>query len=244
MHQVEQEGASRRFALAWQAAGRHLGSLGGEGLNWLRANLDPPLAEHLSFRIGNRLFFVFVEPTDDTPPPSSKKLFLSVAEEATAIPVILKMEPSLSGFRPAESDWGLRHAVDKTKIDPFLIVDDVDIPMSAWELHDFAVQIVKGQLESSGKQILASQPSPHIDPSIWFQDVNGPAFVVVRHACYPEPEAVPPSNLHQISESCRRLSDRGYFCSVSVANATDIEAPPLRGHGLWPKFSGLKQIDA
>lgn len=26
-----------------------------------RANLNPPMAEHLSFRMGNQLFFIFVE---------------------------------------------------------------------------------------------------------------------------------------------------------------------------------------
>jgi len=61
MHPVEQEKPSQTFVKAWQAAGHHLQKQGQEGINWVRADLNPPMAEHLSFRIGNQLIFIFVE---------------------------------------------------------------------------------------------------------------------------------------------------------------------------------------
>ena len=61
MYEVNQDRAGEKFQAAWRAAGQHLQRLGGKELNWIRANLDPPLAEHLSFRNGNQLFFIYIE---------------------------------------------------------------------------------------------------------------------------------------------------------------------------------------
>ena len=61
MHQVEQEEPSQRFKRAWQVSGRHIQTCGQGGINWIRATLRSPMIEHLSFRIGNQLIFVFVE---------------------------------------------------------------------------------------------------------------------------------------------------------------------------------------
>ena len=61
MYQVEQAEPTEEFKQAWSAAGRHIQNQVDTGFNWLRANLNPPMAEHLSFRIGNQIFFVFVE---------------------------------------------------------------------------------------------------------------------------------------------------------------------------------------
>jgi hypothetical protein len=242
VYQVEQEEPTHQFGLAWQAAGRHLQSCGGEGINWLRASLDPPLAEHLSFRIGNRLFFVYVEPTDGTAAASSKPLFLQVSKEATAIPCVIPMERCAQGYNPMYGGWGLRHAVSGNQITPSDLVDDENIPMSDWEIHDFAIQIVTNHIRSSGNTVLSSQPSPHIDPSIWFRDQHGPAYVIVRAARYPVSAANQPSNVQDIARSCARISQRGYFGSVSFANASDLDEPLFRGHGVLPRFSGLEEL--
>ena len=46
----------------WSAAGRHLShQAGGQVQSWLRAHLTPPFLEHLSFSLGNQLFFIRVE---------------------------------------------------------------------------------------------------------------------------------------------------------------------------------------
>ena len=83
MYQVEQSEPSQEFKNAWQAAGRFLQSKGDKGLNWIRSNLNLPMVEHLSFRLGNQLFFVFIEAAEFNFQKSSK-LFLNVSRKAKA----------------------------------------------------------------------------------------------------------------------------------------------------------------
>jgi len=81
MYQAKQSEPSQEFKNAWQASGRFLQSKGGEGLNWIRSNLNLPMVEHLSFRLGNQLFFVFIEAAEFNFQKLSK-LFLDVSREA------------------------------------------------------------------------------------------------------------------------------------------------------------------
>ena len=65
MYDIPMQEPSEYFARCWQAAGRHLQAQAHNvPLNWLKAELVPPFLEHLSFRIGNQLFFVRVEDVD------------------------------------------------------------------------------------------------------------------------------------------------------------------------------------
>jgi hypothetical protein len=65
MYDIELHEASEEFAQCWQAAARHLQTYAqGGGLNWLKADLNPPFLEHLSFRMGNQLFFIRIDDVD------------------------------------------------------------------------------------------------------------------------------------------------------------------------------------
>lgn len=184
MYEIEQGELPKEFASAWQCAGRHIQKMGQDGVQWLRATLNPPIAEHLSFRLGNQLIFVYVD-VDVLPFIGKRKdLFLSVAREATATPCILKMEYSRGTFEPTHSGWGLVDAVTGKAVNPTDMVSNERIEMSDWELHDFAIQVVRSHLEKEGKKVFSAQPSLHIDPSIWFEDKSGPCWVVVRAARY------------------------------------------------------------
>jgi hypothetical protein len=72
MHKIEQENQSRTFVAAWSAAGRNTQQQAVHGLSWLRANLNLPMDEHLSSRIGNQIFFVFVNTAEFDYQQSSK----------------------------------------------------------------------------------------------------------------------------------------------------------------------------
>lgn len=249
MYEITQDPASQSFQRAWRTAGQHLQRLGGDGIKWLRADLQPPLAEHLSFRLGNQLIFVFIQVAGGVQGPSSLSLFLDVCKEATAIAALMPMEQVGTTCQPTFGGWGLRHAVTGDPIDPSALVSNDLIEMSDWEVHDFAIQVVSSQIESSGNTILSRQPSRHIDPSIWFRDKNGAAFVVVRSGRFPLAEVQRPSNARQIADSCARLSRRGFFASVTVASAEQQYAPesrgpiPLyRGHGIVVRYSGLQSL--
>ena len=54
------------FAKCWQAAGIHLDKKFDGGIHsWIKSNLTPPFLEHLSFRLGNQLFFIRIEDVDE-----------------------------------------------------------------------------------------------------------------------------------------------------------------------------------
>lgn len=247
MYEIEQEDPPKEFAIAWQSAGMHIQKMGQEGINWLRATLNPPLAEHLSFRLGNQLIFVYVD-TDVFPFMGKRKqLFLNVSEEATATPCVMKMQQRLRGFEPVLGGWGLVHAKTGHDVDPASLVSDELIEMSDWELHDFSVQVVRDQLAKERKKVFSSQSSLHIDPSIWFEDGGKPFWVVVRSGRYPQQKAPRPENLAAIAESCAKMSPNGYFASVTAANAndpftSDKGMPLYRGHGLYFRYEGLEPV--
>jgi len=248
MYEIPMSGVSEEFADCWRAAGTHLQNLAQGGLHsWLRAELSPPFLEHLSFRLGNQLFFVRLEDADGhLQVPGTLSGLLSVSAGCNGSPCIMPMLRQPGGWTATYPGWGLLHAETGARIDPPSLITDELIEMTDWELHDLAVQTVREQLEGQGREITAWQGNPQVDPSIWFLGDDGLEWVVVRVVRYPELEASPPKNWQQIAVGCARLGKRGHFASVSVANADDAFDPgaspalPLwRGHGMYVRFEGL-----
>ena len=87
-------------------------------------------------------------------------------------------------WAPDASGWGLLDAQTGTPIDPVALVTDERIEMTDWELHDFAVQIVRGELQKDGKELMSWTGNPAVDPAIWFVGDTGPEWIVVRAARY------------------------------------------------------------
>lgn len=59
MHNIHMAEFTEEFSDCWNAAGSHIQRIaGGDLMSWLKANLAPPFLEHLSFRLGNQLFFI------------------------------------------------------------------------------------------------------------------------------------------------------------------------------------------
>jgi hypothetical protein len=181
--------------------------------------------------------------------PSRWELFLEVCREATAVPALLHMRASGATFEPVWPGWGLVDGLTGKPLDPDALVTKDKVVMSDWELHDFAIQVVGTTVEEEGGQVLSRQPSLHIDPSLWFSDGDGPAYVVVRAARYPALSAPRPAHIERVRASCLRLSPRGFFASVCIASAAQETAPdpeaalPLfRGEGLIVRYTGLEEL--
>lgn len=65
MHDIHMAEVTEDFARCWNAAGLHIQNQAqGPLQSWLRAHLNPPFLEHLSFRLGNQLFFIHLEDVD------------------------------------------------------------------------------------------------------------------------------------------------------------------------------------
>ncbi len=246
MHDVSED-----FARCWQAAGRHLSAQVQGPISWLKANLSPPFLEHLSFRLGNQLFYIRIVDVDSklTAPGTVKGLF-TIAEGCNGHACLMPMQLQTGSWAPAVAGWGLVDAKTRRAINPIDFVTDEKIEMTDWELHDFAVQIVRDQLIKDGKKLMSSQGTLGVDPSMWFVGDHGPEWVVVRSARHPKKEAHRPENMPSIAASCARMSNIGHFASVTFANSDDafdpsgnIPALPIwRGYGARIRFEGLEPV--
>jgi len=245
MFEMKQMPSSEKFTAAWLSAAKHLQNIGGDSIRWLRNNINPPLAEHLSFFVGNHLIFVFVG-VEGLPGPSSRSSFLQAAQDANAIPAIIPIEHNGNEYEPTLNGWGLLHAETRRILDPSALDHNEQIEMSDWEIHDFALQVIENFLHENGNEIISKQSYLHIDPSIWFRDDNGESYVIVRSGRYPLQRASKPDSIYKIIQSCKQKSLFGYFASVTVADHeqqfTDNIIPLFRGTGMIVRFTGLEPL--
>jgi hypothetical protein len=139
MYDIEMQELSAYSLQCWKAAGGHLNSRVDVGIkSWLRAHPYPPFLEHLSFRLGNQLFFIRVEDVHrKVQGPGSAPGLFSAARGAKGYACILPMRRKLGGTWVADRPgWGLLDAETRTPIDPAALVTDEKIEMTPWELHD------------------------------------------------------------------------------------------------------------
>jgi len=170
MHEVEMQEASEEFAKCWKAAGSHIQRRAqGPIQSWLKVSITPPFLEHLSFRLGNQLFFVRLEDVDGRLlVPGTRSGLLMIADGCKGYPCIMPMRRVAGAWTPEGTGWGLIDARSEKAVDPITLISDERIEMTDWELQDFAVQIVRDHLKKDGKEIMSCQGNPAVDPSIWF----------------------------------------------------------------------------
>lgn len=251
MYKVDAREMSPAFFHCWKAAGLHLERCGDGAAGWLRSHPYPPFLDHLSFRLGNQIFVVHIEDASGkVAGPGSKQGLLTLARIANAHPCVLPMRQALPGgtWVPTHPGWGLLHAESRQPLDPVALVTDERVAMTPWELHDFAVQVVRDHLAHQGAKVVGYHSHPDVDPAIWLTHPDGrSAWVAVRAAPFPSPPPSRPANWHEIVAQCAGISQTGHFASVVVASAdqpfeTEDEPPvPLwRGHALTVQFTGLQ----
>ena len=254
MHHIHMAEVSEEFARCWQAAGIHIQNQAQGGLHsWLRAHLKPPFLEHLSFRLGNQLFFIQLQDVDDVlEMPGHLGGLLSVADGCQGHACLMPMRKITGEWRCVATGWGLIDARTERTVNPVALISDEPIEMTDWELQDFAVQVVRTQLEKDGRQLMSWQGNPSVDPSIWFIGDDGPEWIVVRAARWPKRDVAIPSNIADIAKGSAKLTNKGNFAVVRVANANDPFDPmadklgnflPLfRGQGLSVGYDGMQSL--
>lgn len=245
MFEIGTHEMSDAFFPIWRAAGVHLGKQVERGIDsWLRAHPYPPFLEHLSFRLGNQLFFVRVEDVDGkVRGPGSPRGFITAAKNANGQACVLPMKKMLvSGDWVADvPGWGLLDAETRKPIDPVVLVTDQKIEMTPWEVHDMAVQVVRDYLKSQGFELMSWQGDPDVDPSIWLiGKTKRPEWVVVRSAKFPANSAARPSNWKSIAASCSKLSTTGHFASVAVVSVDQLTCPQSQYQQALSKVLGFE----
>lgn len=252
MYDIEMHEMSGDFFACWKAAGLHLDKQVDGGIKfWLRAHPYPPFLEHLSFRLGNQLFFVRIEDVaKEVSGPGTLHGLSSVANGTNGYACILPMKRMLTrdSWEPDLPGWGLLNAHTRLPLNPVELVTDEEIEMTHWELHDMAVQVVRDSLQKDGFQLMTSQGNPEVDPSIWFVGkTEKPEWVVVRAVKFPANQAEWPANWSDIAKNCSRLSPTGHFASVAVCSGAqpfmssdEVAVPLWRGHSMHVRFTGLE----
>jgi hypothetical protein len=254
MHDIHMAELTDDFRCCWSAAGQHIQNQAQGSLqSWLRAHLNPPFLEHLSFRLGNQLFYIQLEDVEgQLETPGNLSGLLAIADGCAGHACVMPMQRHGAEWTPTEPGWGLLDARTLKPVNPPALISDAKIIMTDWELQDFAVQVVRAQLEKDVRKLMSWNGDPRVNPSIWFVGDSGPEWVVVRAVRYPERNAQLPQNLDEVQTHFNKLGYPGHFASVAVANASDPFEPlatsrrkplPLyRGHELYVCYEGLQGL--
>lgn len=173
-----------------------------DGFKWVKTELTYPSFDNLSFSYKSSVYSVVVELIDDTGSSFSLKQrerLLDACAENNLIPCLFKIKlqeksKKLFDFMsstnvqaeyeliPVEQDWNLFNARSNQKINPLTLSSGEPAKMSKWELSNFAIQIVRTDIEKDGNEVLSFCDLPEVNPQIWFKDKQGNVgWVVVKH---------------------------------------------------------------
>jgi len=246
---------SREFIALFQAARRHLQQVGGEEMDWLRTEFNFPFRDHLSFRLGNRLFFLLVATADeDIESPGSLEALEELAAEANGIAGIMLMTRASDGeFKPYGSGFSLFEFDFVTPIEPANLVTDERVVISDWELQRCAIQAMMMHLEKHHFTVLNTEVDPQGAPAIWFRSAEGYAhWMVVKGLRYPDRDApLPPTWEEKVKFMAEQVpNSKGFYGIVTIASpddtfdprATEHRYPLYRGQQYPMKVMGLKGL--
>ena len=223
-----------------------------DGAHWLKTILTYPCFEHLSIAYKNQVFCILIEIINEHTkksylPDQYKHNLIKECNKNNLIPCIYKvyvdnpLNPAYNTLKPISKGWNLYHAVTEELLDIKNIVSDLPIAMSEWEMHDFAIQIVRDYIVNQLHfPVLSYQNILGIDPQLWFEDENkNKKFVVVRYTKYPENRAIKPENIRAIKNNCSGYD--GYFASVAF-HGEKVPDILYRGDKAYLVFEGLEEI--
>ena len=241
-YEIPMNEVTKEFAECWRSAGLHLNEMASaleeRQFGYFNASLAPPFLEHLSFRVGNKIYFVCLADIDQSLTcPTGVDQTIYAAELARGVPCVLPMRKTREGWKPVNESWGLVHAQTSELIDPAKLITDEPVAMSEWEIQDFAVQIVRSDLEAKGHQILSNNSHPNVNPSLFFvNEHHEKCFVQVLPGVFPNNPLVNRANLERLKRSLDEHSDRGFYAPVKLLGE---EVLNTRGEAIQELFRGF-----
>jgi hypothetical protein len=216
------------------------------GFTWIKAELTYPAFDHLTFGFKNSIFSVLIELIDETDSSLTeiqRTRWVEACTEYNLIPCLFKINciAMSHGYNltPVDEIWNLFEVDGQKLVDPVLVATDVDTEMSAWEIHNFAIQVVRQNIEEEGHEVLSFCDLIEVNPQIWFLDEDGNKnWVIVQSSTGQELPFIDPwRGFEQSNEQL--LPFNGYFAGVQISS----EKPMLyRGDGMFVDFEGLEQI--
>lgn len=270
-YEIDRSNPSPQFLEARNRAGLALQeqfkTLGGKlelpkDYRWIKAELTWPSFDDLTFGYRNQVFSVLVEPLrngESLLSPKAIERCKEAARDNHLVPCVFPIE--IDSLRPASTGWNLFHLETREPVIPEDIASDKKIPMSKWEMRNFAIQIVISHLEGEeiGARVLSFTDVLGIDPQVWFETQVGTRnWVVVRN--FAQVHGNEWENYVGLEKSNPPLrAYNGHFAAVAIASAEavlyDLEGNPIplserftgsspifRGDSFYVNFGGLKRI--
>lgn len=228
-HEIKPFEMTDEFQACWMAAGRHLNMrIRDAGGSWLRADL-PPFREHLSFALGNQLFFLQIVNADARENGWLQTSRLSLAvDDASGIGCLMPMRRMGDEWKPTNLGWGLVDQKSGIPLNPLELVTEEPVYMTPWEIHDVGVQAVRQHLAAKGWQIASWQTDLEVDPSIFAAKDGKFCGFVVRTSDKGPDKGVRPENAHKIAEIMHANGWGAKFVGMKVAAQNDTFDPRLQ----------------
>lgn len=235
---------------------------------WIRRDLTYPAFDHLSFAYKNQVFSVLAAPcveNESLLTRQERSRFIDAATKNNLVPCLFKID--IKKRKPLQDGWNLTHFTTGEAIVPAELASNEKILLSEWELHNFAIQIVRNHItDTQNGCILSYCDVPDINPQLWFEHDNGDTcWVIVRHIA--DPDNFTLSDWLGLEQSNPQIQGYdGYFAAVSFASAepelcnTDGNTIPIserfsgetlffkahfplyRTENFHVKFDGLQQV--
>lgn len=226
---------------------------------WLKSELTVPSFEYFTFAYKDAVFAALVDIVRDGKarlPLEKVQTLCHKAQRYNLVPCIcpVRMTPlppdengkitqcRLELIAGPPHGWGLFHARTRKYINPQDYGKDRATPMSEWELHRLAIDIVRqNAIEKEGLTFCSCCDLPEANPQIWFYDKEKRrAWVIVRFQKMRD-ESAAEEVKDIIQQDSNLASYDGYFASVS-ARAIDGTATLYRGHDFFVDCRGLVKV--
>jgi len=246
-HLMDRPEPSDLFLEARQIASVHLQTQFEQHQNrftWIKAELTYPSFDHLTFGYKSSIFSMLIELIDESGNSSLTDQQRSRWTDACAannlIPCLFKIAyvGLMDAFElhPIHDGWNLMDATGNESIDPATVATEAPVEMSAWEIRNFSIQVVRQHIEEQGNEVLSFCDLPEVNPQIWFRDADGKTnWVIVQASTNKEiPHADAWKDFAQSNEQL--LPYAGHFAGIQISSD---QATLLRGAGMFVNFRGL-----
>ena len=228
---------------------------------WIQSELNHPAFQHLAFAYKGNIYSILMEFVNSSGnhilPQDIKNQIRECKNNdmiACTIPLDYETyEPLLDGNHLISTETRENISFGERK---------GNVVMSAWEINNFGVSIVKDQLRKEGKKIISSCDLLTVEPQIWFENEYGKkCYVIVNIISGNTPEAVNYKLNHELLlellDYDGYYAELGIFPSDGIAYDSEGEIVPLskrdsmtdpkeilyRDKGFYINYTGLRNIE-
>jgi hypothetical protein len=234
-----------------------------KSFRWIKTDWTYSSFEHFTFAYKNSIFPVFIELYENGKSlmtENEKARFIDAAKKYNLIPCLFKVNIQKSKqstlknifgsnneikIEPFSNGWNLYDLRNGNKILPEEYGTDENIPMSEWEMMDFAIQICRAEIEKKSWKLLSYCNLPEIDPQIWIRDeFNRISWVIVRTIIKDEDKDYR-NWIKKIKDITFMQKYDGYFAGVysrSMNSFFGIEPTVNRGDPITARFLGFESV--